>query len=70
MNFPTWLARIKLCEEWKETKSLKKKELITKMTMKFGFVKDELQQKLLPELKSMAEKHLLLKEKQLVESIK
>ena len=68
VNSPTWLARIKLCEEWKETKSLKKKELITKMTKEFGFVEDELQQKLLPELKSMAEKYLLSKEKQLVES--
>ena len=36
--------------------------------MKFGLVKDELQQKRLPELKSMAQKHLLSKEIQLVES--
>ena len=63
----TVLARISLCEEWKKAKSLKKKDLIEKMIMDYGFTNDIRESKL-PELKQMTERYLLEREKELVET--
>jgi hypothetical protein len=63
----TVLARIFLCEEWKMAKSLKKKDLIEKMIANYGFTND-IQASKLPELKQMAERYLLEREKELVET--
>jgi len=62
----TCLGRIKLAIEWKETKTLKKDELVTCMITKYGFLEEELRRKKVPELKKMAEEYLLSKEKELV----
>ena len=61
----TVLARLFLCKEWKNVKTLKKKDLIEKMIASYGFA-DDIQTKKLPELKQLAEQHLLEREKELV----
>src|SRR6185312_6429212 len=58
----TVLARIFLCEEWKMVKSQKKKDLIEKMIVNYGFTND-IQASKLPELKQMAEQYLLERER-------
>lgn len=62
----TCLGRIKLATEWKETKTLKKNELITCMITKYEFLEEDLRKKTIPELKKMAENYLLSKESELV----
>lgn len=62
----TCLGRIKLATEWKETKTLKKNELIARMITKYEFLEEDLRKKTVPELKKMAENYLLSKESELV----
>ena len=61
----TVLARLFLCKEWKNVKTLTKKDFIEKMIARYGFA-DDIQTKKLPELKQLAEQHLLEREKELV----
>ena len=61
------LGRLSLYNEWKKTKVLLKKDLMEKMVTKFGFQKNDLQTKKVPELKDMAEKYLLERESKLVQ---
>jgi len=61
------LGRIQIYNEWKNTKYLKKKDLMVKMITKFGFLENEIKKKKVPELKKMSEQYLLGKERELVE---
>ena len=63
----TSLAQLHIYNEWKETKVLKKKDLIEKMVAKYGFLEDEIQTKKVAELKQLVEQHLLVQEEELVE---
>ena len=63
----TSLAQLHIYNEWKETKVLKKKDLIKKMVAKYGFLEDEIQTKNVTELKQFVEQHLLVQEEELVE---
>ena len=52
----TSLAQLHIYNEWKETKVLKKKDLIKKMVAKYKFHEDEIQTKKVAEPKQLVEK--------------